>query len=213
MIATMLFALQTPRYSLPTPPPCGVPFHDVVILQRITPDVPANVAIDHPTQGTAQVSVGPDGSVLGVKVVQSTGDALLDAAIVEAAKRSTYKPKEDNCSPIAGSYAFHASFAVPSPAPSSGPVDPCNHEGRVSTSAHAVLPSSVHVAQTTTALVRVTIDANGQLTGEKLAESTGSAVLDQSALDAAKHSVYAPKYVACKPVAAEYVFRIVFDPH
>lgn len=213
----VLLALQTLRFSLPTPPPCGAPFHGVLILQRIAPDVPPGTQVDHPMRGTVQVNVAPDGSVVNVKIAQSTGIDALDGAIVDAAKKSTYQAKADNCEAVSGTYIYQADFGAlagaGSPAPNASPQDPCNHEGRVATWAHVVYPASLRVPQPATALVNVTIGTNGELLDEKIAQSTGTDALDQSALDTAKHSVYAPKMVGCKPIAASYIFKIVFKPH
>ena len=211
-------ALQTPRYSLPTPPPCGMPFHDVTVLQRVTPSAPPGLTVDRAAHGVAQVSVAPDGSVVSVRVTQSTGVEALDNALLDAARRSTYQAKQDNCTSVPGTYLFNADFGSgqsegsPQAAPTGSP-SPCNHEGRVETAAHVVYPASLRVTQPQTAIVRVTIGTSGALLDEHVVQSTGTAALDQSALDAAKHSTYAPKMTDCKPVEASYLFRFVFNPH
>lgn len=214
----LLLAFQAVHPVLPTPPPCSMPFREAGVLQRVEPQVPRDVYFDHPLQGAAVVDVAPDGSVARVRIVKSTGNPVLDDAIVEAARKSTYQSKQDDCNATEGSYTFQADFEtpdvlMPATAASAPPANSCNHEGRVATSAHAVYPASLRVPQTTTALVKVTIGADGSLLDEKIAQSTGSDALDQSALDAAKHSSYSPKLVDCKPVAAAYIFRVVFQPH
>src|SRR5579883_1230877 len=222
MIA-LLLAFQTPRYVLPTPPPCGMPFHEATMLQRVNPHVPAGVWFDENARGAVQVDVAPDGSVLHVRVTKSTGNAALDNAMVDAARHSTYQAKQDNCTPLAGSYLYQADFqsralmtpeGAASPAPgTAAPQTECNHEGRISTAAHVVYPISLRVAQTAVAVVRVTIGTAGELVDEKIETSTGNQTLDQSALDAAKHSSYTPKVVDCKAVVAVYTFKVVFQPH
>ena len=223
MIA-LLLAFQTPRYVLPTPPPCGMPFHEATMLQRVNPQVPPGVWFDENVRGAVQVDVAPDGSVLHVRVTKSTGNAALDNAMVDAARHSTYQAKQDNCTPLAGSYLYQADFQSPetmtpaqpaSAAPSAAPAPQteCNHEGRISTAAHVVYPISLRVAQAAVAVVRVTIGTAGELLDEKIETSTGNQTLDQSALDAAKHSSYTPKVVDCKAVVAVYTFKVVFQPH
>jgi TonB family protein len=49
-----------------------------------------------------EVEVGPDGDVLSVRIVQSSGDAILDAAAIDAARKSTYKPATLNGLPVHG---------------------------------------------------------------------------------------------------------------
>ena len=226
MLALLLLAFQTTptRYILPTPPPCGMPFHDASIVQRVNPQAPAGVWFDQSMHGTAEVDIAPDGSVMRVRVTRSTGDPALDNAMIEAARRSTYAAKQDNCTPLAGSYLYQADFGAPesmtpaagssaAPAASPAAATECNHEGRISTAAHVVYPASLRVAQKAIAVVRVTIGSSGELVEEKIEQSTGNDTLDQSALDAAKHSIYAPKVVDCKPVVAVYTFRVVFQPH
>jgi len=222
MIA-LLLAFQTTRYVLPTPPPCGMPFHEATMLQRVNPQVPPGVWFDENARGAVQVDVAPDGSVLHVRVTKSTGNAALDNAMVDAARHSTYQAKQDNCTPLAGSYLYQADFqsralmtpeGAASPAPgTAAPQTECNHEGRISTAAHVVYPISLRVAQTAVAVVRVTIGTAGELVDEKIETSTGNQTLDQSALDAAKHSSYTPKVVDCKAVVAVYTFKVVFQPH
>ncbi|HEV3155497.1 MAG TPA: TonB family protein [Candidatus Baltobacteraceae bacterium] len=216
----LLLAFQQYRFPMPTPA-CGMPFHDASILQRVNPQVPDDVTFDGSLKGAAEVDLAPDGTVVRVRVTQSTGNAALDNAMMEAARRSTYQPKQDNCTAMPGTYLYQADFAAPgvlspeesataAPAPAA---NSCNHEGRVATSAHIVYPASLRVPQTTTALVRVKIGTSGELLDERIAQSTGNDTLDQSALDAAKRSVYAPKLVDCKPVVAAYIFKVVFQPH
>jgi len=50
-----------------------------------------------------EVSVGPDGDVVGVRVLESSGDATIDAAAVDAARRSHYAPATLNGLPVHGS--------------------------------------------------------------------------------------------------------------
>ncbi|MBV8083043.1 MAG: TonB family protein [Candidatus Eremiobacteraeota bacterium] len=49
-----------------------------------------------------EVDVGPDGDVLNVRVVISSGDSTLDAAAVDAARHSTFRPATLNGLPVHG---------------------------------------------------------------------------------------------------------------
>ncbi|HME82466.1 MAG TPA: TonB family protein [Candidatus Eremiobacteraceae bacterium] len=49
-----------------------------------------------------EVDIGPDGDVLNVRVVISSGDAALDAAAVDAARKSTYRAATLNGLPVHG---------------------------------------------------------------------------------------------------------------
>jgi len=63
----------------------------------------AAVAATTPThQARIRVEVGPDGVVLSVTLLESSGDAQFDAAALDAARRSTYAPATLNGLPVHG---------------------------------------------------------------------------------------------------------------
>jgi len=49
-----------------------------------------------------EVSVGPDGDVVGIRVLESSGDANIDADAVDAARKSHYAPATLNGLPVHG---------------------------------------------------------------------------------------------------------------
>lgn len=61
------------------------------------------------------------------------------------------------------------------------------------------------------AQVQVNLSANGQVLGAKIFVSTGSSVLDNAAVDAAKRTSYSPKIVDCDRVPGSYLFRVDFE--
>jgi len=61
------------------------------------------------------------------------------------------------------------------------------------------------------AKVQVDLSAGGTVTGVKIFESTGSSLLDQAALDAARRTTYSPKIVDCEHVSGTYLFRVEFQ--
>jgi len=61
-----------------------------------------------------------------------------------------------------------------------------------------------------TAVVQVTVGADGKLAGEKIVQSTGVMAMDQAALMAAQHSTYLPKMVNCLAVPADALFKVSF---
>lgn len=74
-----------------------------------------------------EVLVGTDGVVKNASIYQSTGYAAADAAAIDAARATTYRPKIVNCQPAEGRYLFKADFtygltATPAPLPSPPPV-------------------------------------------------------------------------------------------
>jgi len=62
-----------------------------------------------------EVTVGPDGNVTDVHVLVSSGDAALDAAAMEAVRKSTFAPATLNGLPV------HGTCIVDVPAASAGP--------------------------------------------------------------------------------------------
>ena len=58
--------------------------------------------------------------------------------------------------------------------------------------------------------VQVTLDAQGDVTGTSIAQSSGSTALDAVAMEMAHEATYAPAYAHCKPVAASYLFTVKF---
>jgi periplasmic protein TonB len=60
------------------------------------------------------------------------------------------------------------------------------------------------------ALVGVRLDANGQVTGADVTQSTGNSSLDLVALAMAREARYSPAFHDCKPVASAYTFSVKF---
>lgn len=61
------------------------------------------------------------------------------------------------------------------------------------------------------AQVRVQLDANGNVTGASIYQSSGDQVLDMAAVRAAKASRYAPEERDCKNVPGSYLFDVDFQ--
>ncbi|MGC2408193.1 MAG: TonB family protein, partial [Candidatus Cybelea sp.] len=61
-----------------------------------------------------------------------------------------------------------------------------------------------------TALVSVQLDANGQVSGTNVTQSTGNSSLDLVAVAMARDSRYTPALHDCKPVASAYTFSVKF---
>jgi TonB family protein len=57
-----------------------------------------------------RVDLTQTGAVRAVSIARSTGDPALDAAALEAARRSTYAPEVTDCAPQPGSYLFRVEF-------------------------------------------------------------------------------------------------------
>ena len=71
---------------------------------------PVQAAWTGPVTVEVTVLVGPAGNVESLSVSRSSGNLLIDAAAIQAARKSSYAPSIKNCRPIAGSYTFRAVF-------------------------------------------------------------------------------------------------------
>ena len=58
--------------------------------------------------------------------------------------------------------------------------------------------------------VQVDLSASGQVLNAKIVDSTGSSLLDNAAVDAAKRTTYSPKIVDCNRAPGSYLFRVEF---
>lgn len=79
------------------------------------------------------------------------------------------------------------------------------------TAAPLDIPPEARASKVTgTAAVQVQIDPNGNVTNATVSQSSGSAGLDQVAIEMAKGATYAPALVKCKPVASTYTYTVKF---
>jgi TonB family protein len=61
-----------------------------------------------------------------------------------------------------------------------------------------------------TAAIHVSLDAQGRVVDAVVAQSSGNAGLDVTAVQMARNATYTPRYVDCKAVAGEYTFTVRF---
>jgi TonB family protein len=95
------------------PPACAEPNVEAKATRLAEPWYPES-ARELGTAGEADVlvSLSASGAVTSATIYRSSGSAALDASAIMAARQSTYAPEVANCVPAAGSYTFHASFAL-----------------------------------------------------------------------------------------------------
>lgn len=86
---------------------------DARFTRQVHPDYP-DVAKEQNAQGTAVVlaTIGPNGNVLSARIDQSTGNRLLDAAALEAARASGFEPPKVNGKPATETYRLIYTFAI-----------------------------------------------------------------------------------------------------
>lgn len=104
--------------SLPPVPEANatpIDARDIIIsarfIHRVEPDYP-QLDIDAGVQGTVivLVTIGPDGTPSDLRVWQSSGDASLDRAALEAARSSTFAPPEVDGQPATQTYRIIYTF-------------------------------------------------------------------------------------------------------
>jgi protein TonB len=110
-------AAPTQTSAAPTPNAAPTPVYapsvvvDARFVDRVAPVYP-DIAKEQGVQGTAIVlaTVGPQGSVLSVEIDQSTGNKLLDAAALSAARSSRFEPPEIDGKPATETYRIVYTF-------------------------------------------------------------------------------------------------------
>jgi TonB family protein len=88
---------------------CSVPNAAARVVTPAEPQIPHSAG---PVHGFVNigVTISPSGQVAKAVVEHSSGIAAVDAAVLKAAKASTYSPARKDCAPVAGEYIFHAEF-------------------------------------------------------------------------------------------------------
>jgi TonB family protein len=169
------------------------------VLSASQPIEPDNI---HPTNRRVRVllDVGSDGVLRRSAVTESSGDAVFDAAVLDAVKRFRFAPPAQGC--ISTSFVVPEDFNVPlislaRPVPgSSGPVEiPSMAPAAAICSAPFVQLTGLDVPDQRqapgTAAVDVGLDASAHVTSAKLAHSSGNPKTDAAATAAAKNAQYA----------------------
>jgi TonB family protein len=85
-----------------------------IVVNPIQPEYPQlerAVAMGSVTV-TVRVVISPTGQVTKATVLQSSTNALIDGAAIQAARESTYTPAIKDCKPVTGSYVFRADLSL-----------------------------------------------------------------------------------------------------
>lgn len=114
-------------------------------------------------------------------------------------------------------FSLIASLALASPAPysSAPPAGSCPQaEPAIAKAVQPAYPAAEmrFVQSTISVQVMVYVNADGSIKTASVAQSSGYADADASALKAALASTYKPGSSNCKPVAGLYLFRADFSP-
>lgn len=114
---TIVTPAQTSQTQAPQPEVSSTPVdaRDIIVsarfINRVEPVFPPE-AMDQGVEGTVIVliTIGPDGVASDVRVWQSSGNAALDRAAIQAAQLSTYAPPEVNGQPATQTYRIIYTF-------------------------------------------------------------------------------------------------------
>ena len=96
------------------PPDTGpVKIEDSDFIHRVQPEYP-EMAKEQNIQGTAVVliTIGPSGNVVNASIAESSGNAALDKAALQAAQASTFKPPLANGVPTTRQYKIEYVFTL-----------------------------------------------------------------------------------------------------
>ena len=179
----------TPTPPPPTPPPKNTP----PPLKSTPPPVPKlKVNVVHTT---SKSNTGPSEAQYTVKQGSESGVPQGVATSAGTAK----------------TVATPAPPATPAPTPKPA----CAQPHVDATTTNPVTPDTPEMAKqqgaTGTVQVKVSLDPAGHVVGASVYKSSGSALLDQAAVQAAKQSSYAPEIDNCAKVAGDYIFRADFE--
>lgn len=162
-----------------------------------------------------EVTIAPDGHVSDARVYLSSGSAFADAASVTAARASTYKPAMKDCHSVADT-ALIDEVVRPNyeKQRKDGTCRTGYKDASVLRQAPIRFPPAAvgRVTRAAQVTVRIDVDPDGDVTNAIVLRSSGNVDLDETALNAARGSVYAPKVVNCEPITGKYLFRVTFDP-
>lgn len=108
-----------------------------------------------------------------------------------------------------------AATPAPPPPPTPTPKPACAQPHVDATTTNPVVPDTPEMAKqqgaTGTVQVRVSLSPTGSVVSASVYKSSGSSLLDQAAVQAAKASSYAPEIDNCEKVAGDYIFRAEFE--
>jgi protein TonB len=184
------------KIVVPTPPPTPPP----------TPTPPPPKSTPPPQKSTPPPQPRP----LKLNIPKTTADKSANSV-------PAYVPPKTGSENGAPQAQGTAPAVASTPAPTPMPTKPsCSQPHVDPTTKNAVLPDYPEIAReqgaSGTAEVKVTLDANGAVLAASIQQGTGSKVLDDAAIVAAKASTFSPEIDNCQPVGGVYLFRADFTP-
>lgn len=99
---------------------CANPTHEVRVITQVQPQYSSGL-VTIPVRVLVRVDIGMDGKLEGAAILQSSGNARIDAAALDAARRSSYAPAVTDCMPAEKSAIVAFDFQNPAAEPSFQP--------------------------------------------------------------------------------------------
>jgi TonB family protein len=186
------------------------------IISQVTPTYPLE-AQQKGIEGKVKIKAMVDamGKPSQVEVAQTSGDASLDQAALEAAKQMKFAPALQDGKPVEASIAFDVTFAL-------GP----KYEGNLPEPDDAiavdVIPEMIHQEMpvfpqeaeqqgiTGVVAIRMLVGTDGKPVRTTVAKSSGYDFLDKSALTAAEKCTFKPVVKGGQPVAVWVSYDVRF---
>ena len=204
-VLSLLGALAAAAAPAPQAATCGHPPLPAHIIEAKWPESHYTVLRPYVT---AIFSVGANGRVRAVRIVDSTGNPKWDRAALSTAKQWTFEPARANCRAIAGKAEYTVGFGTRDYVYG----NPCEHEAGVLDAVQPEFPASAKGIGDVSVIVEMALDEHGRVMGLHLKQGVQeSEDLNRAALLAATRSVYAPAAHLCLPVPAHVDFKATFS--
>ena len=217
-VAAVLFAAASAA-----PPPARSPFGGCArattrVIGKARLDFPENARPTH-ERVRFLLDLGSDGRIRRTAMVESSGDAAVDAAAATAVAEYRFAPPTMGC--VAASSTWSPWWDMPPATLASAP--PAEADPAGSPAPSSPVPCSPPFVEPTrfplplrrlprgTAAVDVALDANARVTSVHLARSSGNKKSDYAATIAARNATYVfRRQPGCAPVATTYRFELSF---
>ena len=113
MTAALLLSLMLAQ-ATPAPVATGPCIQEPQIVNEVQPVRPASLPNTmFAAIAIVKVLVGTDGSVEQATISKSSGYPAVDAAVLKAARATTFSPKVVDCKPVEGVYLLKAGWIAP----------------------------------------------------------------------------------------------------
>lgn len=211
-IAIAVFITLSASFQTATPAPAASPRDACNFPPEVTRVAPTYVSQSFANsfpgvrQAVVTVTIDATGRVIDAKLKQSVSEPFMNRGAIEAAMNSNYAPGASDCKPVGGTLDVTIVFQR-------GGYE-CDREADVKSQYPAQVPAAAYAGQAVgtekTAIVQVTIGADGKLASAKIYQSTGNDVMDAAALLSAQRSTFIPKMVRCRGVPSEALFKVSF---